>query len=38
MDLLKHTWMPNLYDMGRRFNDHYRFATQSLQWVADQEC
>ena len=36
-DLLQHTRMANLYNTGRRLNDHYRFGTQSPFWGSSQD-
>jgi len=33
LDMLKHTRKVNLYLMGRRLHDHYRFGTQSPFWL-----
>lgn len=32
LELLQHSRMANLYNTGRRLNDHYRFGTKSLLW------
>ncbi len=32
LDLLKHSRQANLYLMGRRLNDHYRFGSKSALW------
>ena len=37
LELLKHTRMANLFNTGRRLNDHYRFGTQSFLWAAGQD-